>query len=112
MDGRERALAEAFDGQAERFEGAPVQKDPVALARMVEFAGLRDDSRVLDAGSGPGLVAGAFLAAGPRVHGVDLSGEMVRRARPRPARFGESARFARGCVFGIAAAAPFDAAVT
>ena len=111
MDGRERALAEAFDGQAERFEGAPVQKDPVALARMVEFAALRDDSSVLDAGSGPGLVAEAFLAAGHRVHGVDLSGEMVRRARLRCERFGDRARFEQGSVFGLAVEGPFDAAV-
>jgi SAM-dependent methyltransferase len=112
MDGRERALAEAFDGQAARFEGAAVQKDPVALSRMVEFAALPLDSRVLDAGSGPGLVAEAFLAAGHRVQGVDLSAEMVRRARLRCARFGERARFDQGSVFGLATEAPFDAAVS
>src|SRR5207245_9305966 len=98
MDQRERALAEAFDGQAARFERAPVQTDPVALGRMVEFARLQPDSRVLDAGCGPGLVAEAFLAAGHRVHGVDLAGEMVRRARERGARSGARARGARGAV--------------
>jgi len=112
MDQRERALAEAFDGQAARFERAPVQTDPVALARMVEFAGLQPDSRVLDAGCGPGLVAEAFLAAGHRVHGVDLAGEMVRRARERCARFGARARFEQGSVAGLPAEAPFDAAVS
>jgi SAM-dependent methyltransferase len=112
MDRRERALAEAFDGQAARFERAPVQTDPVALARMVEFAGLQPDSRVLDAGCGPGLVAEAFLAAGHRVQGVDLAGEMVRRARERCARFGARARFEQGAVSGLASEQPFDAAVS
>jgi len=112
MDGRERALAEAFDGQAAQFERAPVQTDPVALARMVEFAALPPESRVLDAGCGPGLVAEAFLAAGHRVQGIDLAGEMVRRARERCARFGARARFDQGSVFGLAAEAPFDAAVS
>ena len=112
MDGRERDLAEAFDGQAARFERAPVQTDPVALARMVEFATLPLDSRVLDAGCGPGLVAEAFLAAGHRVHGVDLAAEMVRRARERCARFGDRAGFDQGSLFQLAAEAPFDAAVS
>ncbi|MFL5312332.1 MAG: class I SAM-dependent methyltransferase [Myxococcales bacterium] len=112
MDGRERALEEAFDGQAARFERAPVQTDPVALARMVEFAALAADSRVLDAGCGPGLVAEAFLAAGHRVHGVDLAGEMVRRARERCARFGGRARFEQGAVSGFAPDELFDAAVS
>jgi SAM-dependent methyltransferase len=112
MDGRERALAEAFDGQAARFERAPVQTDPVALTRMVEFAALPPDSHVLDAGCGPGIVAESFLAAGHRVHGVDLAGEMVRRARERCARFGARARFDQGSIEGLAPEAPFDAAVS
>jgi SAM-dependent methyltransferase len=112
MDGRERALAEAFDGQAARFERGPVQTDPVALARMVELAALPPDSLVLDAGSGPGIVAEAFLTAGHRVHGIDLSGEMVRRARERCARFGARARFEQGSVFALASGDVFDAAVS
>jgi SAM-dependent methyltransferase len=112
MNGRERDLAEAFDGQAARFERAPVQTDPVALARMVEFAELPADSRVLDAGCGPGIVAEAFLAAGHRVHGADLAGEMVRRARERCARFGDRARFEQGSLFQLPLEATFHAAVS
>ena len=85
----ERAVAAAFDGQAAQFERAPVQSDPEALARLVRAADLPPDSLVLDAGCGPGLVAEAFLRAGQRVHGVDLSPEMVERARRRCAEFGE-----------------------
>ena len=75
----DRALAEAFDGQAERFEVAPVQSNPAALAHLVEFADLPPQSRILDAGCGPGLVSEAFLKAGHSVFGVDLSAEMIAR---------------------------------
>src|SRR5437588_12544509 len=109
MEDHDRALAQAFDGQAARFEASPVQQDPAALARLVAFAGLPPDSRVLDAGAGPGLVSEAFLAAGHRMQGIDLSAEMVGRARARCARFGDRARFEQGPLFELAARAPYDA---
>ena len=84
MTDHDRALSRAFDGQAERFERAPVQSDPALLARLVAFAALPAGASVLDAGCGPGLVAEAFLAAGHAVRGVDLSPEMIRRARRHP----------------------------
>jgi len=84
----------------------------VALARLVQFAALPGDSRVLDAGCGPGLVSEAFLLAGHRVHGVDLSPEMVRRARERCARFGDRARFECGSALELETREPFDAAVS
>lgn len=89
----EQTLASAFDGQAARFERAPVQTDPEALARLVRAADLPPDSLILDAGCGPGLVAEAFLSAGHRVVGVDLSPEMVERARRRCLGFGDRATF-------------------
>jgi SAM-dependent methyltransferase len=46
------------------------------------------------------------------VHGVDLSAEMVRRARERCARFDGRGRFEQGSVFDLAAPAAFDAAVS
>ncbi len=113
MSDHERALSAAFDGQAERFERAPVQSDPAALARLVAFADLPAGSSVLDAGCGPGLVASAFLEAGHRVTGVDLSAEMVERARSRCAPFGDRARFAQGSLYErVFAEAPFDAVVS
>ena len=109
----EQKLAQAFDGQAERFEQAPTQSDPAALARLVAFAALVPGSRILDAGCGPGLLAEAFLAAGHSVHGIDLSSEMVRRARERCARFGERASFEEGSLFALdLAIAPFEGAVS
>jgi SAM-dependent methyltransferase len=107
----DRALSTAFDGQAARFESGPVQTDPVALARLVAFAALPPGATILDAGCGPGLVAEVFLRAGHSVHGVDLSAEMVRRARARCAPFGERARFEQGSLFDLGAG-PFDAAVS
>ncbi len=113
MSGHDRALAQAFDAQAERFERAPVQSDPIALARLVTFADLPADSRILDAGCGPGLVSEAFLSAGHRVHGVDLSAEMVARARRRcdPHYVGRC-QFEQGSVFDHVPARLYDAAVS
>lgn len=112
MASHDRDLAEAFDGQAARFERAALPTDPAALASLVEFAALPPDSLVLDAGCGPGLVAEALLAAGHRVVGVDLSAEMLRRAQARNARFGERARFQQGSVLDLEAGRPFDAAIS
>jgi len=112
MEDHDRALAEAFDGQAARFEKALVQQDPASLSRLVAVAALPEGSHVLDAGSGPGLVSEAFLAAGHRVQGIDLSGEMVRRARARCARFGDRARFEQGSLFDLPRGQRFDASVS
>jgi SAM-dependent methyltransferase len=112
MDRHDRELEQAFDRQAAQFERAPVQTDPSALSRLVVFAGFAADARVLDAGCGPGLVAEALLAAGQRVHGVDLSAEMVSRARQRCARFGDRARFEQGSLLSLAPAEPFDGAMS
>jgi ubiquinone/menaquinone biosynthesis C-methylase UbiE len=112
MDEHDRELQQAFDGQATRFEAAPVQSDPAALARLVAFARLPPSARVIDAGCGPGLVAEAFLAAGASVHGVDLSAQMLQRARLRCARFGARATFEQGSVFELRVPAAFDAAVS
>jgi SAM-dependent methyltransferase len=107
-------LARAFDSQAPLFERAPVQSDPVALVRLVEFADLAPDSLVLDAGCGPGLVCAALLAAGHRVAGVDLSAEMIARARNRCVQYGDRARFLRGSLFDqpVEEVGPFDAALS
>ena len=113
MSDHDRALSAAFDGQAALFERAPVQSDPAALARLVQFADLPEGSNVLDAGCGPGLVADAFLAAGHRVTGVDLSAEMIERACKRCVTRGDRARFVQGSIYDAdVPGAPFDAVVS
>jgi SAM-dependent methyltransferase len=97
----DQELAAAFDSQAPLFERSPVSADQASLRRLVAFADLPPGSRLLDAGCGPGLVAEAFLAAGSDVLGVDLSEEMVRRARERCARFAGRARFERRSVLDL-----------
>ncbi len=112
MADHDQALAEAFDDQAPLFERAPVQSDPAALERLVRAADLPPDSLVLDAGCGPGLGGEAFLRERHRVYGVDLSAEMIARARSRCARFGDRARFEQISLFDPTLAGPFDAAVS
>jgi SAM-dependent methyltransferase len=89
-----------------------VQTDGAALARLLDFAALPEGARVLDAGCGPGLVSETLLGAGHRLHGVDLSGEMILRARRRCARFGERSRFEQLSVFDPRLEGGFDAALS
>lgn len=105
-------LAGAFDDQAAKFEKAPVQSDAAALERLVRAADFPPGSRLLDAGCGPGLVAEAFLKAGARVVGADLSPEMVERARARCAFAGDAAQFVQASIYAaeVASLGPFDGA--
>jgi 2-polyprenyl-3-methyl-5-hydroxy-6-metoxy-1,4-benzoquinol methylase len=114
MQNHDQELAQAFDSQAPKFEVAPVQSDPLALARLVSAADLPRGGRVLDAGCGPGLVSSAFLVAGYRVVGVDLSQEMIERARRRCRPHGARATFLQSSVFdpSLDAFGPFDAALS
>ena len=112
VNDHERELQRAFDEQAAAFERAPAQSDPAALERLVAFAALPAGSRLLDAGCGPGLVSAALLRADHLVFGVDLSAEMIARARARCAEFGDRARFERQSVFAPLPVQAFDAAVS
>lgn len=112
MDPHDEALSKQFDRQAPKFENSALVSDAAALSRLVAFAALPPGASVLDAGCGPGVVAEAFLAAGHPLTGIDLSAEMISRARARCARFGERARFERGPVDALPADAAFDAAVS
>ncbi len=110
----EQNLAEAFDAQAARFERAPVQTDPAAIGRLIQDANFPEAGYVLDAGCGPGLVSKALLDAGFRVVGVDLSREMIERARARCSHKEDKAKFLQISVFdsSLDALAPFDGAIS
>jgi SAM-dependent methyltransferase len=115
MAGHDEELATAFDARAAQFESRPAQSNPALLAWLVAVADLPPDSRVLDAGCGPGLVAGALLGAGHRVVGLDLSSVMVERARARCAGPGGRAAFLHQSVFDPLPgeySGPFDACVS
>ena len=77
-------------------------------------AGFAPGGRVLDAGCGPGLVSRGLLDAGLHVVGVDLSTEMIERARMRCAADGDRARFVHGSVYDpvLNQFAPFDGALS
>lgn len=111
-ENHDQALARAFDDQAPDFERAPVQSDQAALRRLVQTADFPAGARLVDAGCGPGLVAAAFLEAGFRVVGVDLSPEMIERARKRCGFAGDSAQFLVGSIHDadVGALGPFDGA--
>jgi SAM-dependent methyltransferase len=112
MSDHDRDLSAAFDHRAAQFERAPVQTNRALLARLVHVADLPSGGRVFDAGCGPGLVAEAFLQAGYRVAGVDLSAEMIARARQRCAPFGDRAAFEQKSLFDVSLCGPFDGAIS
>lgn len=112
MSDHDRDLSAAFDHRAAQFERAPVQTNRALLARLVQVADLPSGGRVFDAGCGPGLVAEAFLHAGYRVVGVDLSAEMIARARQRCASFGDRAAFEQKSLFDLSLCGPFDGAIS
>ena len=114
MNHHDEALSRAFDAQASKFERAPVQTDPAALARLITGAAFPRDGLVLDAGCGPGLVSAALLDAGLRVVGVDLSREMIERAMSRCGANCNRARFFQFSVFDpqLDAMGPFDGAIS
>src|SRR3954463_1245257 len=52
-----------------------------AAARLVKFANIRTGQNVLDVGCGTGVVAITAARIGARVHGIDLTPELLDRAR-------------------------------
>ena len=74
----ERVAARYDDSAGDEFE-------PSTIAATVEFlAGLAAGAAALELGVGTGRIALPLAARGVRVHGIDLSPDMVARLRAKP----------------------------
>ena len=68
---------------------APLEPSTASTApRLVAFAGITRGARVLDVACGTGVVALTAARLGAEVTGVDLTPELVRRARENAAIMG------------------------
>lgn len=87
------ALAPMLEAQAELLE--PLYRDAFSWVAEAVRGGADEPRLVVDAGSGPGVVA-CFLAEafpGARVVAADSSPELLRRASARAERLGLASRF-------------------
>jgi SAM-dependent methyltransferase len=102
------ARAERWDARAEVNALAP-DRD-AELDRIWDALRLDRDARVLDAGCGSGQWAIAFAERGARVTAIDLSPEMIRRARDHASARGPDIEWRTGDVTRLAdPLAVFDA---
>ena len=79
----EDAIAKFKDAQRQGWKHfAPLEAlTTPAAARLVKFANVRAGQNVLDVGCGTGVVAVTAARIGARVHGIDLTPELLERAR-------------------------------
>lgn len=94
------ARAERWDATAEASVTAPDRQ--ADLDRIWAALRLRAGARLLDAGCGSGQFAIAFAERGARVTAVDLSPEMIRRARGHAAARGADVEWRIGDVTTLA----------
>jgi SAM-dependent methyltransferase len=81
------AYDEVADSYADHFRSTEPEL-PLELAMVAHFAALLPgDRRVLDAGCGGGRMMPVLAGLGCRVEGVDVSPQMIRRARQDHASF-------------------------
>ena len=87
--------AATYDQAAERFAALSDLYSGDLAARLVDLAGIKAGDRVLDVGTGAGVVARAAAeraGAAGRVMGIDISPKMVAHARERAAAQGLGGR--------------------
>lgn len=83
-----------FDRMADGWDGV-CEHDPARIERILDLADILPGVSVLDIACGTGVLVPYYLRRGvARVHGIDLSAEMVHRAREKG--FGERASFGVG----------------
>ncbi len=82
-------LRQEFDAWAHQYDATVAEAEwgferyDEILDRVVELAAVPPGGRVLDLGTGTGNLAGRFLERGVEVTGVDLSREMLQRAKAK-----------------------------
>ena len=94
---QKRRDRETYDGVAQTFEQLSDRFTQPLAEWMVEAAEIRGEQRVLDVGTGTGIVAleaARRLAPGGRVLGIDLSPGMLARAEARAREQGLAERVA------------------
>jgi SAM-dependent methyltransferase len=113
MDHLERTRQE-FTRQAAGFAASAATTDQAQVARLIEAVGNRARGRALDVACGPGIVTSALAERAQEVVALDLTPQMLAKARERCAKAGRT-----NVVFkeGSATALPFpdahfDAVVT
>jgi glycine/sarcosine N-methyltransferase len=106
------ALADDYHRIFEDWDAAVVRQGDV-LARLLGRLGAHAGAAILDCTCGIGTQALGLAARGYRVHGTDLSGGAIARARREAARLGIAASFAVADVRELETAVPgsYDAVV-
>ena len=87
--------AATYDDAAERFAAQSDIYSADLATLLVDLAGIKTGDRVLDVGTGAGVLAGAAaerVGDGGRVLGIDISPNMVSKARDRAAARGLAGR--------------------
>ena len=96
-NGHHKITREEFDRQADSMSKASIFTDSDVLDRIRCVARVAGSSRVLDLGCGPGIVTEALAIEAVEVIALDLSPEMIQRARQRCEEAGQkNVRFAVG----------------
>ncbi len=81
-----------WQGAAQQYDDAFGSLTRQTIAPLLDAAGVRSGTRVLDVASGPGYVAAAAAERGARVTGLDFSAAMLKLAR----RHNPGIRFRKG----------------
>jgi ubiquinone/menaquinone biosynthesis C-methylase UbiE len=77
-----------FTKQAEKFSQSRAMREKGGLEILPPLAGVKPNDRVLDLACGPGFVALEFARHAREVVGVDLTAEMLKKARALARREG------------------------
>ncbi len=85
--------SDLFDGTADYYLRYRSSYPAALVARVIQLTRLDPGSRVLDLGSGPGILAQAFASACAGVTCVDPAPEMIRAARANLLELGDKAHF-------------------